>query len=330
MRREETVPRAVDIDIRSNRKEHLSLEVSCVVDRKLTITYYLHSGFSVAMEDVLLVFDYWTGEQGELPQDKRITPEFLRTFREVYVFISHEHPDHLDPVVFTWRTEVPITYIVSADMPIGTRGKRMAPGDALTLSPRVQVKAFDSTDLGVSFLVDLAGVKVFHAGDLNFWHWREESTIKEIEEADDAFRQAVEPIAREEIDVAFFPVDARQGMMYDAGANYFMMCVKPRLLIPMHFWGRAEIATEFARRSRCRQTEVLALTRYGEQIGLHFTEDGYIDVSLHTPPEVVVSSKQNTNELPIVEVPDNRDVDLEGYDSADPFADSDLPVKLDE
>ena len=26
-------------------------------------------------------------------------------------------------------------------------------------------------------------------------------------------------------------------------------------------------------------------------------------------------------------VPDNRDVDLEGYDSADPFADSDLPVK---
>ena len=142
------------------------------MDRKLTITYYLHSGFSVAMEDVLLVFDYWTGEQGELPQDKRITPEFLRTFREVYVFISHEHPDHLDPVVFTWRTEVPITYIVSADMPIGTRGKRMAPGDALTLSPRVQVKAFDSTDLGVSFLVDLAGVKVFHAGDLNFWHWR--------------------------------------------------------------------------------------------------------------------------------------------------------------
>ena len=71
------------------------------MDRKLTITYYLHSGFSVAMEDVLLVFDYWTGEQGELPQDKRITPEFLRTFREVYVFISHEHPDHLDPVVNT-------------------------------------------------------------------------------------------------------------------------------------------------------------------------------------------------------------------------------------
>ena len=295
------------------------------MDRKLTVTYYHHSGFSVAMDDVLLVFDYWTGEHGELPEDKRITVDFLKQFRQVYVFISHEHPDHLDPVVFTWRSEAPVTYIVSADMPVGTRGKRMAPGDSLTLSPEVSVKAFDSTDLGVSFLVDIQGVHVFHAGDLNFWHWREESTVKEIEEADDAFRQAVEPIAREKIDLAFFPVDARQGLMYDAGANYFIMCVKPRLLIPMHFWGRAEIAMEFARRSRCRQTEVMALTRYGEQISLDFTDDGYIDVSLLTPPEVVGSSRTAPIELPVVELPEPR---TPAYDPEDPFSDTDLPVDI--
>ena len=295
------------------------------MDRKLTVTYYHHSGFSVAMDDVLLVFDYWTGEHGELPEDKRITVDFLKQFRQVYVFISHEHPDHLDPVVFTWRSEAPVTYIVSADMPVGTRGKRMAPGDNLTLSPEVSVKAFDSTDLGVSFLVDIQGVHVFHAGDLNFWHWREESTVKEIEEADDAFRQAVEPIAREKIDLAFFPVDARQGLMYDAGANYFIMCVKPRLLIPMHFWGRAEIAMEFASRSRCRQTEVMALTRYGEQISLDFTDDGYIDVSLLTPPEVVVSSRTAPIELPVVELPEPR---TPAYDPEDPFSDTDLPVDI--
>lgn len=295
------------------------------MDRKLTVTYYHHSGFSVAMDDVLLVFDYWTGEHGELPEDKRITVDFLKQFRQVYVFISHEHPDHLDPVVFTWRNEAAVTYIVAADMPVGTRGKRMAPGDSLTLSPEVSVKAFDSTDLGVSFLVDIQGVHVFHAGDLNFWHWREESTVKEIEEADDAFRQAVEPIAREKIDLAFFPVDARQGLMYDAGANYFIMCVKPRLLIPMHFWGRAEIAMEFARRSRCRQTEVMALTRYGEQISLDFTDDGYIDVSLLTPPEVVVSSRTAPIELPVVELPEPR---TPAYDPEDPFSDTDLPVDI--
>ena len=68
-------------------------------------------------------------------------------------------------------------------------------------------------------------------------------------------------ISREKVDLAFFPLDPRQGSMFEAGANFFILSVKPRLLIPMHFWGRAEIAVEFARRARCRETEVLAMTR---------------------------------------------------------------------
>ena len=283
--------------------------------RSLTVTYYHHSGFSIASEKVLLVFDYWLGEQGDVPEDKRITPEFLAGFQEIYVFISHEHADHLDPVVFEWRNSIPgIIYIVSFDMPVGTRGKRMAPGDAITLSDNVNVKAFSSTDLGVSFLVDVAGVKIFHAGDLNFWHWREESTAREIEEADAAFRAAVEPIAKETVDVAFFPADPRLGLLFDAGANYFLLAVKPRLLIPMHFWGRGDIAIEFARRSRCRQTEIIAMTQAGEQIGLDFTEDGYLTV--HLP------SAEYT--------PLDTQVDLGGYEGRDPFNDTDLPVDIGE
>ena len=283
--------------------------------RSLTVTYYHHSGFSIAWEKVLLVFDYWLGEQGDVPEDKRITPEFLAGFEEIYVFVSHEHADHLDPVVFEWRNDIPgIVYIVSFDMPVGTRGKRMAPGDVMTLSENVTVKAFSSTDLGVSFLVDVAGVKFFHAGDLNFWHWREESTAREIEEADAAFRAAVEPIAKETVDVAFFPADPRLGLLFDAGANYFLLAVKPRLLIPMHFWGRGDIAIEFARRSRCRQTEIIAMTQSGEQIGLDFTDDGYLTVH-----------------LPSAEyAPLDTQVDLGGYEGRDPFNDTDLPVDIGE
>ena len=284
--------------------------------RSLTVTYYHHSGFSIAWEKVLLVFDYWLGEQGDVPEDKRITPEFLAGFQEIYVFISHEHPDHLDPVVFEWRNSNPgIVYIVSNDMPVGTRGKRMAPGDVMTLSDNVTVKAFNSTDLGVSFLVDVAGVKLFHAGDLNFWHWREESTAREIEEADASFRAAVEPIAKEMVDVAFFPADPRLGLLFDAGANYFLLAVKPRLLIPMHFWGRGDIAVEFARRSRCRQTEIIAMTQSGEQIGLDFTDDGYLTVHL---PSAEYTSPADTQ------------VDLGGYEGRDPFNDTDLPVDIGE
>lgn len=283
----------------------------------IDVTYYHHSGFSAAMDDVLLIFDYWQGEHGELPEDKRITPDFLARFREIVVFVSHEHPDHLDPVINEWHRDFPVTYVVSGDMPIGVRGKRMNPGDELTLSPRVKVKAFDSTDLGVSFLVDLCGVKIFHAGDLNFWHWREESTLKEIEEADEAFRQAVAPIAQEKIDVAFFPVDPRQGRLFDAGANYFILSVNPRLLIPMHFWGRSEIAIEYARRSRTRETEIVALTRFGEQIRLEFSYDGYMTVHLLTAPEATPRMRA-----------DSDAIDLDSLEGNDPFNDTDLPVRL--
>ena len=294
------------------------------MEKWLDVTYYHHSGFSAAMDDVLLVFDYWLGEKGELPENKRIAPEMLRAYKEIYVFISHEHPDHLDPAVFEWRKEVNVTYIVSGDMPVGTRGRRMSPGDEMVLSPRVKVKAFESTDLGVSFLVDLCGVHIFHAGDLNFWHWREESTIKEIEEADERFRRAVDPIMQESIDLAFFPVDPRQGRLFDAGANYFILSVKPRLLVPMHFWGRAEIAEEYARRARCKQTEVIAMTRFGEQIRLEFEESGYLTVHLLTAPEPVAVKKEDA--LPVAD----GQIDLNGYEGHDPFNDTDLPVKLDD
>ena len=217
-----------------------------------------------------------------------------------------------------------MTYIVSGDMPVGTRGRRMSPGDEMVLSPRVKVKAFESTDLGVSFLVDLCGVHIFHAGDLNFWHWREESTIKEIEEADERFRRAVDPIMKESIDLAFFPVDPRQGRLFDAGANYFILSVKPRLLVPMHFWGRAEIAEEYARRARCKQTEVIAMTRFGEQIRLEFEESGYLTVHLLTAPEPVAVKKEDA--LPVAD----GQIDLNGYEGHDPFNDTDLPVKLDD
>lgn len=288
----------------------------------LEITYYYHSGFSCAIGDVLCIFDYWRGEHDELPENKRITPEYLASFREVYVFVTHSHPDHADPEVFTWHKQVPVAYVVSYEMPIGTRGRRMNPGDTITLSEHVQVTAYDSTDLGISFLLNIDGIRVFHAGDLNFWHWREESTSQEIADAEAAFHEAVKPLIGQEIDVAFFPVDPRQGRLFDAGANYFIMTVKPRLMIPMHFWGRVEVMTEFARRARCRQTEVLAMTRPGEKLRMEFDDDGFMTVNILTSPGPSGDSFD-------VEMGGEHVVDLQRYEQ-DPFVDTDLPVKIDD
>ena len=54
------------------------MEVRVCVKHPYFITHYYHSGFSVAGEHTLLVFDYWRGEHGELAPDRQITPEKLK------------------------------------------------------------------------------------------------------------------------------------------------------------------------------------------------------------------------------------------------------------
>ena len=285
------------------------------MSKEFIVTHYYHSGFSVAHEKILLVFDYWRGEEGELTEELQLTEEQLRSYEQVFVLISHEHPDHLDPIVFTWREFGHVSYIVASDMPVGTRGKRMAPGDELVLSDSLSVKAFDSTDLGVSFLVDFDGFHIFHAGDLNFWHWRDESTMQEITEAEEDFRKALEPLKKETVDVAFFPVDPRQGTMFEAGADSFILSVKPRLLIPMHYFHRADIAMEYARTASNRSTEVLAMPEYGSILKIIVDESGYMDLSFPRRGEVY-SKPSDASEETI----------NESLSDDNPFNDSDLPL----
>jgi len=124
----------------------------------------------------------------------------------------------------------------------------------------------------------------------------------------------METMRGEKVDVAFFPVDPRLGMMFDAGPNYFAMVVKPRLMIPMHFWERAEVIREYARRSRSPQTEIIAMTTPGDMILLEFDEQENMTVHM-----------QSVTSAPVAR---NKKVQLEAYDGENPFNDSDLPVDM--
>lgn len=289
------------------------------MEKKLKMIYYYNSGFSVQVGGTLLIFDYWEGEDRSLAKWARITPTFLKAFEQIYVFISHAHPDHMDPIVYTWAQEdLPITYIVSSDMPIGTIGKRLAPLQEKQLSQDVSVKAFQSTDLGVAFLVRIYGLNIFHAGDLNLWHWRQESTLREIEAAETAFYEAMAPMKDEKIDLAMFPTDPRQGMMYDAGANYFILTQKPRVFVPMHWQERPEVAVDFARRAKTPQTEILAMTKAGMVANLTFT-DTLLDIHIIEPPKDFSSAPP---------APLRKPDPYENERGDDPFMDTDLPVDI--
>ena len=69
----------------------------------MKVTYLYHSGFTVEDERAMYVFDYYKGKLPETEADK-----------QMYVFVSHRHSDHFNPVIFEWEKEHPkIQYILS-------------------------------------------------------------------------------------------------------------------------------------------------------------------------------------------------------------------------
>ena len=116
-----------------------------------------------------------------------------------------------------------------------------------------------------------------------------------------------------DIDLCMFPLDPRQGGLFDAGINHFVMSVKPRVVIPMHWQQRAEVPLNYARRGRTRYTEILALTKPRERADITFGEDE-LQIHVHTPVTGLFEEKKESEPLE-----ERKD---------DPFTDTDLPVNV--
>lgn len=201
----------------------------------MKITYIYHSGFAVDLEDCVLIFDY---SGGRLPH--------IAENRKVFVFASHRHGDHFQDVIFEWKDRYPgIRYILSEDIPADRAPDRIFLGpDQECDVGGIRIKTLRSTDEGVAFFVSVRTASsirhIYHAGDLNWWHWEEESDAWNREMAR-AYQLALEPIADSHIDAAFVPVDPRLGEAYYWGLDWFMRHTATDLVFPMHMWGSYEI-----------------------------------------------------------------------------------------
>ncbi|MEG0228249.1 MAG: MBL fold metallo-hydrolase, partial [Lachnospiraceae bacterium] len=163
----------------------------------MKVTYLYHSGFVVEWDEVVFIFDYF---RGELPD--------LKDAKQIFVFSSHRHYDHFKRKIFEWKQNYQnITYFLSEDIP-----KKAYMQDAIFMGPNVskeygdlKVRTLKSTDEGVAFLVHYKGKSLFHAGDLNWWHWEEEGSVfNEMMKRN--YQYAISKIEGESIDIAFIPV----------------------------------------------------------------------------------------------------------------------------
>lgn len=290
--------------------------------KQAAVTFFHQSGFTVAVGKTLLIFSYWQHEQ--VPESHRLGDRDFKGFNNIVVFVPRASAEHHDPAIYTWKKSYPITYVVSSDaadaVPEGANVRIIKRGETMTVA-NVYISAHRSTDAGVAFWVRTAGVTIFHAGDLNLWHWREENTLREITRAEDDFYEAVGELPDKPLHIAMFPVDPNLGGFYDAGANHFIMAKKPGVFFPMHWGTREEIAQDYARRMSTARTTVFALTQP--------RETAIVDLTV-TPPSVrgVFSDRRGPGRVPLT--PEETNVDLNAYISDDPFSETDLPVDLSE
>ena len=240
----------------------------------IKVTYLDHSGFAVTTPKAVMVFDYYKDPDKKLEKVLREAPE-----ADVVFFVSHHHTDHFNTSIFELAQNRRRTYVLSYDIfsrlvpDKGLSVAWMSPGDVIDCIPGTKmVKAFKSTDAGVAYAITLPdGHVIFHAGDLNDWHWSDESTPAEANAAHAHFESTVARIAEEypSMHVVMFPVDARLGTDFARGAETFLAKIKVDNFFPMHFWGEPQKACDFSSYMPVDcTTKCYCLDRPGEEVSL--------------------------------------------------------------
>ena len=179
----------------------------------MKITYLDHSGFAVEYKKYVLIFDWYKGKLPEFDSEK-----------EIYVFSSHSHYDHFDRKIFELENIYPnVRYVLSADItekPVPSKVWFVIADKEYRIG-NLKVQTLHSTDAGVAFLVYVDDRIIYHAGDLNWWHWEEESEYYNEQMRMD-YQKEIHKLKNIRIDVAFVPLDPRQEEQYYWGLDYFM------------------------------------------------------------------------------------------------------------
>lgn len=235
----------------------------------MKITYISHSGFVVELEHHIFVFDYFRGDLPKLDAEKKII-----------VYASHAHHDHFVNAIFDWKLAYPnIQYVLSSDIRKSVKKELsernleecvtfMRANQKLEMDT-VQIETLRSTDAGVAFLIKCEDRCIYHAGDLNWWHWEGEpeyfnSHMKE------AYLKEMKKLSGVKIDAAFVPVDPRLGRQYYYGIDALAKNAEVRYFIPMHCWDDYSVFEKLMMQEETKQyrDRICKISQEGEVLWL--------------------------------------------------------------
>lgn len=232
----------------------------------MKLTFIYNSGFLLETGTANILFDYYR-------KGHDIIRQVLASPLPLYVLVSHSHPDHFNPDCLGWKSKHKAIHYIFADelrSAAAGRDKEVVylPIGGVYSDTLLTVEAFGSTDIGCSFYLTIGDTTVFHAGDLNNWHWSDESTPDETEQAERDFMHQLDRLAvvHNTVYLAMFPVDARIGNDYARGARQFLEAVHTDVFVPMHFWSAADAAAAFAPEAQKSGTRFVMLRQTGEWV----------------------------------------------------------------
>ncbi|MDR2498991.1 MAG: MBL fold metallo-hydrolase [Tannerellaceae bacterium] len=235
----------------------------------MKLIYIYHSCYAIEAEGFAVIFDYYH-DSGNLPREGYVHDKLLRCSKPLYVLASHVHPDHFNREILEWKSSNIIrilsTDILDSDRAKASDGIFLQKGD-IWQDERLKIQAMGSTDVGVSYIIYIGNKTIFHAGDLNNWHWKDESTDQEVQEAESAYLAELDGLAAvsDSIDLAMFPIDPHIGSDYMRGAEQFVERIHTRVMAPMHFEPRYDKAAAFAPIAARHNCRLLSVSRKGEE-----------------------------------------------------------------
>ena len=215
----------------------------------MKVTFLAHSGCLVELDALCLLFDWWKGELPPLPD------------KPLRVFVSHGHEDHFNPAVFALDDgKRDVKFFLGKDIRLSpsrrkhlglsdeTAAKctRLGGNERLELS-ELTLETLPSTDEGVAVLVTAEGKTMFHAGDLNWWHWEGEPDPWNPRMERD-FKAYTEPLRSRSIDLAMLPLDPRLKEDGFRGPAYLLELADIRRFLPIHLWRKFSFTEEFLAR----------------------------------------------------------------------------------
>ena len=216
------------------------------------VEYIYNSGYTIETENHFLVIDYYKGDLNL--KNKNTT--FL---------VTHGHEDHYNKDIFNYKDRA--KYIISDDIK-GLEEKEnlilIHPGEKKEFNG-IKIQAFDSTDEGSSFFINVDGVNIFHSGDLNWWAWEDQGPKRE-EEREKEYCSEIDKLKslNENIHIAFVPLDPRLKHNYDLASKYFINTIKPQYYFPMHFGDNFDTTKNFKESFTQESTKIFTVDKRGQ------------------------------------------------------------------